>query len=885
MDHILQKKHEVIAREIAAAGMVLLENQQHILPLAPGSRIALFGTGQHSFSSGGTGAAAVKGRNNGDMAAILSDSPAAFQLEENILALYRQQPDAIPTAGQIAAAADTCDIALVIISRNAGEGSDRKDIAGDFRLSEDENTLLERLGNSAFKHVAVVVNSGGIIELGWFGKYSNFHALLLCWQPGSEGVAALAEILCGVRNPSGHLTDTIASRYCYWPSAEDFQKYRHTLEYTEDVYVGYRYFETIPHVQDQVLYPFGYGLSYTTFSIHSCSCQCADKALTLQGKVSNTGQYPGREVIQCYVNSPGSNRPKLELKSFCKTGVIQPGESADFTLTVPIEELKRFDESGEICGKPGSFVLEKGDHNFFCGNSIRNLTAAGVYTQEQTVILSTPGNIFQTQTNRTLRSDGSFRNNGSTHHEYDRTSRSTKTSAASDKVIMLSDVAQQKYSIEDFIAQLSNEELIHLCCGQPPELPRCTGGIGNLQKYGICNIQTADGPAGIRCCYPATWFPCAVSVACSWDPELQFAMGQAIAEEGLNWNLDILLAPGLNIHRDPLCGRNFEYFSEDPLVSGCTAAALVKGVQSTGMGATIKHFACNSRETSRRLCNSIISERALREIYLKGFEIAVKTAQPWCVMSSYNLINGTHSSSSYALLTQLLRNEWGFDGAVMTDWLSIDPLWKELAAGNDLKMPVATREDVDMVINPAVDMDQIPLIPRSVLETSVRRILQLIMKSYSFKNQRTVLPVKIAEAGGVVNAMELCNISHGGIGVMQYTAPDGQRDILYDIKTNYWRSETAVYYLLQFQKAGTYSLSLDISTSSESLTVQILLNGNEAGKMPIKATTSIESEIVFQEQGDLAMEFPAGIPCCIKLLFEDPQNQAAALANLTIKKL
>ncbi|MBE6367667.1 MAG: beta-glucosidase [Lentisphaerae bacterium] len=880
MDQILQKKHEVLARSIAADGMVLLENHHCTLPLKPGSRVALFGHGQHDFSCGGSGAAAVQQSCERSLVEVLSAEPARLQFNENILAFYRQPETTIPDADMIAAAAANCDIALVVISRNAGEGADRQDIPGDFRLSEAESVLLERLGNSPFKHVVAVVNSGGIIELGWFGKYTNFHALLLCWQPGSEGLSALAEILCGQRNPSGRLTDTIAGAYRYWPSSADFQQYCRTLEYSEDIYVGYRYFETIPNVQDQVLYPFGYGLSYTTFAITCRSCQCAENVMILQGSVRNTGQYPGREVVQCYVQSPGSNRPKLELKDFCKTAVIAPGQSVDFTLEVPIEELKRFDENGEVGGTPGSFVLEKGCYNFLAGNNIRNLTFAGCFEQQQNEVLAVVGNIFQTQNSKKLCADGKYLLSGSAVHEYSKASEAENITRV-EKPVMLSEVAAGKYTIDEFIAQLSNRELTDLCCGQAPRLPRCTGGIGNLPQYGVCTLQTADGPAGIRCCYPATWFPCAVAAACSWDKDLQFAMGQAIAEEGRAWQLDILLAPGLNIHRDPLCGRNFEYFSEDPLVSGRTAAALVQGVQSVGMGATLKHFACNSRETARRLCNSIISERALREIYLKGFEIAVKTAQPWCIMSSYNLINGTHASSSYALLTQLLRNEWGFDGVVMTDWMSIEPLWKELSAGNDLKMPVATLSDKAAAVGGEVDMDRMPLVSRKVLATSARRILQLIMKSIPFNSPRPEASVVIPAAGGRVEAMQLCNVSHSGIGVRNIGETDEKSGILYNIKSNYWRCETALSYLLEFQHSGTYTLSCHLATASDALTVNVLVNNEPAGQIIVENT----GENVFQTQGAVCINVQANQLYRIKLIFDDKLDKPAALAYLKLKKL
>jgi len=886
MDQFFSKNNELVSRKIAAEGIVLLENCNNVLPLASGSRIALFGREQQKFSLGGSGAAAVNSIASTDMAEILSQVPANFELDRTILSFYRQNSDFIPSAEDISAAAGRCDTAIVLITRNAGEGSDRKDVPGDFRLSQNEELLLEQLGKSQFKQVIVTVNAGGLIELGWFKKYSNFNALLLCWQPGGEGLNALAEILCGKCNPSGHLCDTIADKYQSWPSAEDFQEHRTVLEYSEDIYVGYRYFDTVPGAQAKVLYPFGYGLSYTNFQIGFTGFEYNENVVHLQGKITNTGKYPGKEVVQCYVNAPGRDRARLELKDFYKTPLIQPGEKVEFAFDIPVNELKRFDENGEIGDVPGSFVLEKGEYVFFIGSNIRDLVRIGSIEQEQTTIIAVPGNIFQQQNSRKLCADGSYKYSGcqvSCDVVFD-------DAAASDKPnrnITLRDVADNNNTLDEFIGQLTISELAKLCQGQPPRLPRCTGGIGNLPEYGVSNIQTADGPAGIRCCYPATWFPCAAAAACTWNEDLLFDMGAAIAAEGLLLNLDILLAPGLNIHRDPLCGRNFEYFSEDPLVSGRAAAALVKGIQAGGMGATLKHFACNSRENSRRLCNSIISERALREIYLKGFEIAVKTAKPWCVMSSYNLINGTHASSSYSLLTRLLRNEWGFDGVVMTDWMSIEPMWKEIAAGNDLKMPCTSAHDMDLLINSQVDMDRMPLVSRKELKISARRILQLIMKSHSFKNPDAGYIVEIATGGGRVPAINLSNLSHSGIGVSTLEDAEGEHYILHNIKNNYWRCETALYYKLRFQRAGKYTLSLHLGTVAEKLTVKVLVNGQESGIFAAQptGTENVLRADFFQTQQAVTLEVAENMVYTVKLIFNDPDSAGCALEHLELKKL
>lgn len=874
-------RHSALAQRIASEGMVLLENREHMLPLKPGCRVAFFGRGQLDFSQGGSGAAAVRSRLQDTLEELVGRTGCPIRADRELLERYRNDPSFLPDTGYLVDVASRCDAACLILSRNAGEGTDRKDEPGDFRLSAKEGALVELLAGSPFRKVAVVVNSGGLVELGWFRRHDNFKALLLAWQPGMCGLRALIDVLSGEAEPAGRLADTIAETCADWPSTEGFQRYRHRLEYNEDVYVGYRYFETLPGKSVAVLYPFGYGLSYTSFSIRIAFFDRKDGIVTIGGTVANIGMRSGREVVQCYMAAPGTDRPALELCAFCKTGTIRAGEQEDFLLKVPMREQRRFDDTGSVCGRPGSFVLESGTYRFFVGSSVRELSEAGAFAVPETVILETPGNVFLPQPAERLRADGTSAKSGVSFAE-DEEGETEKTPSRTTERISLDTVSVGRCTLKEFVGLLTPEELVGLCHGQPPARPNCTGGVGNLPRYGIPTLQTADGPVGIRCGCRTSCFPCATMAACTWDMELIREMGAAIAAEGKALGLDILLAPGLNIHRNPLNGRNFEYYSEDPLLSGKCAAAFVKGVQSSGMIATVKHFACNSRENFRRLCDSIVSERALREIYLRGFEIAVKEGRPGCVMSSYNLINGTHASTNYALLTQVLRREWGFDGVVMTDWMTTEPLWKELSAGNDLKMPCVAKCEAAYTARLEVDMDRVPVVSRRTMEISAMRILSLIMNSGRFREHLPRQETPISPSGERLGADRVAALSHSGIGIAPSTDPDFPGTMLCNLKQNYWKTETALFYRLRFAKAGRYAFRFRVATPSDTLTLHVMLDGKVIGDLPIRATgphSSRRNE--WSTQGGLIAEICGG-SSELKVIFDDPVQVGCALSFVEI---
>ena len=578
------------------------------------------------------------------------------------------------------------DTAIITICRYSGEGWDRKSIAdkafaggdqslaqlsakifenGDFCLTEAEKKMVEKV-KAAFPRVAVVLNVGGMLDTSWFKEDEKISSVLLAWQGGIEGGLAAADILCGDVNPSGKLTDTFAGTLEDYPSSESFHESFDYVNYEEDVYVGYRYFESFPQAKEKVIYPFGYGLSYTAFEISTKDLKVEEDKVKVKAEVINLGKRAGKEVVQVYYSAPQGKlgKPALELAAFEKTRLLAPGESQMLLLEFPVSSMASFDDMGKI--SRSAYVLEAGNYSFYVGNSAENLEKWGKpwNLEEDRIICQLTSKAAPYHLPKRLTGDGSYEMLPEREQEreplglpaqdmdllegmepadrgYGQMLR--KEMKASEKH-QLKEVAEGKLGLEEFMEQLSDTDLAELLGGQPNTGVANTYGMGNLREYGVPNVMTADGPAGLRiqpqCHVYTTAWPCATMLACTWNTELVEEVGAAGASEVKENNIGIWLTPAMNIHRSPLCGRNFEYYSEDPLVAGKMGAAMVRGIQSQHIAASVKHFACNNKESNRKDSDSRVSERALREIYLKGFEIVVKEADPWTIMSSYNLING-----------------------------------------------------------------------------------------------------------------------------------------------------------------------------------------------------------------------------------------------------
>ena len=626
---------------------------------------------------------------------------------------------------------------------------------GDFCLSVKEKEMIDTV-KASFKNVIVILNVGGMVDTSWFAYDDQIQSALLALQGGIEGGLAAAELLVGDGNPSGKTVDTFAKSLDDYPSTYNFHESRDYVNYTDDIYVGYRYFETIPGAAEKVVYPFGYGLSYTTFDVETVSAgvvnsNCTSEANKLYAKVrvTNTGKFSGKEVVQVYIAKPQGKlgKPAKELAAFEKTRELQPGESQLMILTWEINDMASYDDLGKV--KKSAYVLEAGSYDIYVGTSVRDVTKADYsYILNHDVITEQlSAKLVPTSLPKRMLADGSYE--ALTQSEPVDTDYSaignidpslTEGVAPGQRAIPyfrfadgmakngshdIMDVVEGRITLDEFVSELSIDDLIHLLGGQPNTGVANTFGIGNMPEYGIPSVMTADGPAGVRIAPEVgictTAFPCSTLLACTWNPDVLEAVGRAGGEELKENNLALWLTPAICIHRSPLCGRNFEYYSEDPFVTGKLAGAMVRGIQSNNVGATLKHFALNNKETNRKNSDSRVSERAAREIYLKAFEMIVKDENPWAIMSSYNMINGYRASESEDLLTGILRDEWGYEGMVTSDWWTCGEHYKETKAGNDLKMGNGYPDRVKKAYDKGA-------ISRSEMETSVKRILRLILK-------------------------------------------------------------------------------------------------------------------------------------------------------------
>ena len=626
---------------------------------------------------------------------------------------------------------------------------------GDFCLSVKEKEMIDTV-KASFKNVIVILNVGGMVDTSWFAYDNQIQSALLALQGGMEGGLAAAELLVGDGNPSGKTVDTFAKSLDDYPSTYNFHESRDYVDYTDDIYVGYRYFETIPGAAEKVVYPFGYGLSYTTFDVETVSAgvvnsNCTSEANKLYAKVrvTNTGKFSGKEVVQVYIAKPQGKlgKPAKELVAFEKTRELQPGESQLMILTWEINDMASYDDLGKV--KKSAYVLEAGSYDIYVGTSVRDVTKADYsYILNHDVITEQlSAKLVPTSLPKRMLADGSYEalpQSEPVDTDYSAIGNIdpslTEGVAPCQRAIPyfrfadgmakngshdIMDVVEGRITLDEFVSELSIDELIHLLGGQPNTGVANTFGIGNMPEYGIPSVMTADGPAGVRIAPEVgictTAFPCSTLLACTWNPDVLEAVGRAGGEELKENNLALWLTPAICIHRSPLCGRNFEYYSEDPFVTGKLAGAMVRGIQSNNVGATLKHFALNNKETNRKNSDSRVSERAAREIYLKAFEMIVKNDNPWAIMSSYNMINGYRASESEDLLTGILRDEWGYEGMVTTDWWTCGEHYKETNAGNDLKMGNGYPDRVKKAYDKGA-------ISRSEMETSVKRILGFILK-------------------------------------------------------------------------------------------------------------------------------------------------------------
>ncbi|VUS48369.1 glycoside hydrolase family 3 protein [Klebsiella spallanzanii] len=738
------------ATAAAAEGAVLLRNDRGMLPLSAQQPVSVFGRTQINYYRSGTGSGgAVNVVSHTTLLQALR-ARSSGTLNESLAALYEQWVNDHPfdngggvwaaepwfqqemplSDEQIRQARAVSTQAVIVLGRTAGEDQDNADVEGGYRLTADEMRLLHQVCRE-FDEVVVVLNTAGLIDLSWADDpllRKRIRALLYVWHGGSDGAQAAASLLYGDVTPSGKLVSSIVMSLDDHPASPCWGAQAQNL-YQEDIYVGYRYFETF--CPQRLQFPFGFGLSYTRFTLQSVRAEAFGDHIQASVTVTNSGDaFSGKEVVQIYLQAPQGTlgKPARVLVAFAKTRLLQPGESETLTLRIPLERFASLDDSGAT-GHPHCYVMEPGVYRLLMGNSVRDLQLLSVdgeagYTQKTLRVLSRHQQVLAPTVPFVRIKPVADGDDGRYLIEWEDVPRREINLRArieerlpqtitltGNQGLTLSDVAEGDATMNAFIAQLSVEELACLVRGEgmcshkvTPGVASAFGGIADsLLDKGIPVASTADGPSGIRMDNgaKATLLPSGTLLASSWDPILVERLYVMEGKELLRNGIDLLLGPGMNIQRHPLNGRNFEYFSEDPLLTGMMAAAVVRGIRSGGGIATLKHFACNNQEFARAKADSVVSERALREIYLKGFEYAVKSGSANAVMTAYNPINGYHAASNYDLTTTVLREEWGFRGVVMTDWWATmnDPVDGGAASTHNTAAMIRAQNDLYMVVN------------------------------------------------------------------------------------------------------------------------------------------------------------------------------------------
>ncbi len=833
-----EKKNMQLCREIAAEGMVLLENNGLLPMQLKGKKIALFGGARRTIK-GGKGSGSVNSRMSinverglEEAGAIITTKSWLDRLDAHVEAVRQVftndmkqmikdganpimvlmghpfiEPASVPILPEDLES--PADAAIYVISRNAGEGADRR--MEEYLLHDEEKEAL-RLLCRTYRHVVVLLNVGASIDTSFLRSLQGIDAVLLMSQGGNIGGQAVCDVLSGKVTPSGHLTATWAERYGDHPTSETFSYRNNNTDdeyYHEGIYVGYRYFDTFGV---KPAHPFGYGLSYTTFSTTVESVRAEKQQIHVTARVANTGSYSGKEVVQVYVSAPKGRIPKAyqQLVAFGKTECLAPGASHTMTITFPTEALTSFDEANSC------WVAEAGDYVLRVGCHSRATHVAAVLRVTKTAVTEHVHDCLKPDVAFDLLNDEhaapftyaeeekEINDAAVIHlqaddfpvHKPAKTETVTFPNVVKEGISM-QDVLEGHASAEELIAQLTVPELASLCVGAfrhgavdtgafGANAVTCPGAAGETnfklrKSHGVPTILLADGPAGLRLdskfktdaegnllptesdlCQTLfgismsapktvqpepegtrTWYqyctaiPIATMLAQTWNMDALRAIGDMVGGEMAHFGISLWLAPGMNIQRDPLCGRNFEYYSEDPLLAGLCAAQVTKGVQAhSGCGTTIKHFACNNQEDNRMHTNAHVPVQALREIYLRGFEMAVKLAQPKAIMSSYNLLNGIHTANHRELLTTVAREEWGFEGLIMTDWSTTRTLYDDpshkirygcssapgcIHAGNDLIMPGMPMDETDIVA--AVEDRSLPI---DELRACANRVLKAV---------------------------------------------------------------------------------------------------------------------------------------------------------------
>ena len=761
------------AAQVVSEGIVMLKNDNDALPLNPDDEIALFGRIQlHYYKSGtGSGGMVNVSKITGIPDGLLENG---VSVNEELLDVYRKWDSENPfdlgdgwgkepwsqtemplDEALVAHVSESSHTAIVIIGRTAGEEQDNSLHEGSYLLTAAEKDMLAKVRHH-FPKMIVLLNVGNIIDMNELLSFDP-DSVLYVWQGGMTGGTGTADVLTVKISPCGKLTDTIAANVNDYPSAPYFgDPYRNF--YSEDIYVGYRYFETF--ARDKVLYPFGFGLSYTTFDIAITGAKQLSDKWDFTVKVTNTGNYSGKEVVQIYCKAPQGRlgKPSRVLCGYEKTDTLAPGKSQVMTISVSNAQIASYDDSG-VTGHAHCFVLEEGTYRFYAGSDVRSAKEFYHCPQNSTEVISrheqalAPVESFDRIHPEISEGRYVIRMENVPLSHVDEAKRRQdnlpkEIPFTGDKGIRLADVKNGTHTMDEFIAQLTDYDLSCMIRGEGMNSPKVTagtaaafGGVSDeLTALGIPSGCCDDGPSGMRldCGTKAFSLPNGTMIACTFNRTLIRELFSLTGLEMIANKVDCLLGPGMNIHRHPLNGRNFEYFSEDPFLTGTIASAQLKGLHSAGVTGTIKHFCGNNQETDRHDTNAVISERALREIYLKGFEIAVKEGNADSIMTTYGPVNGVWTAANYDLTTQILRNDWGFTGFAMTDWWAKINRRGQAVDKSDLAAMAMAQNDVYMVCSCGAQNDDNILaslkdgsLQRSELQRCAANICRFLMNTHA----------------------------------------------------------------------------------------------------------------------------------------------------------
>ena len=843
------EKYTAKARQAVAEGQVLLLNQNHVLPLPKGSHVAVFGRMQLHYYKSGTGSGGMVNVNKVTGILEALEESEDVQVYESLVDVYREwekdhpfdegvgwgnepwsQEEMELNEALVEEAAEKNEYAIVILARTAGEDKDNKMLEGAYFLTSIEEDMLQKVRKS-FAKMIVLLNTGNIMDMSFMDQYRP-DAVMYVWQGGMIGGLGTVDVLTGKVCPSGRLSDTIAAQMSDYPADPYFGGLEQNL-YVEDIYVGYRYFESA--AKSKVLYPFGFGLSYTTFSMEAGGFSYAENQVSFVMKVTNTGSVAGKEVVQVYAKAPLGKlgKPARVLIDFKKTKELMPGECETLTFAIPTSVFASYNEVS-TAGMPVGWVLEAGEYTIYAGGNVRDAYAVSSFTLDELQIVEecrsalAPTTAFKrmkmTAANEHAEAAGVYevameevplrvvspeeKRNAELPESYEMTG---------DRGIKLADVKAGKATLDEFVAQLTEEELASIVRGEGMGSPKVTAGTAaafggvtkSLLEKGIPCGCCDDGPSGMRLDSGMKAFslPNGTLLACTFNTQLNEELYAFTAVEMIKNRVDILLGPGMNIHRHPLNGRNFEYFSEDPLLTGKMAAAQVRGLKSAGMTGSLKHFCGNNQETRRHTSNSIISERALREIYLRGFEIAVKEAKADAVMTTYGPVNGIWTSSNYDLVTDILRKQWGFEGVVMTDWWAYVCREGDKPAKTDFATMVKAQNDLYMVCpdseknehgDNTVESLHDGSLTLGELQRCAKNICRFMMNTHAFmrmQNEEDTIEILGAEEG-----FEEC------VGDLTYYKVD--REVVIDLSGHEISKGTSIDFALDLEQLGYYKAEL-----------------------------------------------------------------------------